>query len=116
MPSLPEKAADVLTIVVLVSAAFLSFRRIFKKEVRALTELWDWFLMSAVLLPFITGFMAFHKIGDYLTVMHIHILAGELLLVLIGWTKLGHGIFFVFGRILVSGEYALGRGARTWDY
>lgn len=116
MPSLPEKIADVFTMIVLISAAFLLSRRIFKEEVRALTGLRDWMLMGAVLLPFITGFMAYHSIGDYDTVMLIHILAGELLLVLIGWTRLGHGIFFVFGRILVPGEYALGRGGRTWDY
>jgi hypothetical protein len=43
-----------------------------------------------------------------------HILAGELMLIVIPFTKLGHMLFFFLYRFLIGSEYSFGQGTRTW--
>jgi nitrate reductase gamma subunit len=46
--------------------------------------------------------------------MTVHILAGEVLLMTIPFTKLGHMLFFFLYRFLIGNEYSFARGERTW--
>ena len=65
--------------------------------------------------PFLTGFMAYHQWGDYKTIVTIHVLAGQLMLVAIPFTKVGHMVFFFFVRTLFGSEFSMWRGRRTWS-
>ena len=69
-------------------------RRIIVKHVRALSSREDYLLMFVVLIPFVTGMMARGWIGNYDAVMFIHYIGAHILLVSIGWTRLGHFVFF----------------------
>lgn len=112
--SISDGTADVMTVVFLVCAAFLFARRLYRPEVRVLSSLWDYTLLVLTMLPFLTGFLAFHQIGPYPFMMILHILSAEVLLILIPFSKLGHIILFFFSRAFIGFEMGQRRGARAW--
>jgi nitrate reductase gamma subunit len=112
--SLPESFTDGLTIAVLICAAFFLMRRLFLARVRAITSFYDYVVLLIAAAPFLTGFLAYHQWFDYRIVMILHILAGELMLITIPFTKLGHMLFFFLYRFLIGSEYSFTRGSRTW--
>jgi len=89
--------------IALATGIFLLLRRIFVKHVRALSSWRDYAVMFCVLIPFITGMMARVGIGNYDAVMFIHYLGAHILLVSIGWTRLGHFIFFSVALFVTTG-------------
>jgi nitrate reductase gamma subunit len=112
--SLPESLTDVLTLVVLICMAFFLGRRLFLARVRVITSLYDYVVLLIALAPFLTGYFAYHQWFNYDTVMTVHILAGEVMLITIPFTKLGHMLFFFLYRFLIGNEYSFARGERTW--
>ncbi|SFM40394.1 hypothetical protein [Thermodesulforhabdus norvegica] len=114
LPSLNDTVADWLTVVFIVSALVLLGRRILRPEVRFLTTWWDYTLLLLCSLPFITGFMAYHRIGPYGPVMVLHLLSAEVLLAIIPFTKLAHVVLYFFTRAFIGAEMGARRGARCW--
>jgi nitrate reductase gamma subunit len=112
--SIPDVVADTLTVFMLASVAFLIFRRIRRAEVRILTSAWDYTLLIFTSAPFITGFLAYHQWGPYETLLILHILFAEVLLILIPFSKLSHMILFFFTRAFIGFEMGGRRGARSW--
>ena len=105
--SLPDSLADIMTFVVLVGAFFLAARRLVVKEVRRLSSSANWALLLLIAGVFLTGMIAYHHWGPYRTMLITHILAGELLLVLIPFSKLIHMILFFFTRGYLGAEYEI---------
>jgi hypothetical protein len=114
LPTLSEQVADALTIVLMVCGGFFLLRRVFVRRMRAITTAWDYIILLVTLTPFVSGFLAFHQWGDYQTVVIVHILSGELALILIPFTKLNHMIYFFLYRLLIGSEYSFGQGKRVW--
>jgi hypothetical protein len=114
LPSISDRWADILSLVFIGSGLFLFIRRLYKKEVRILTSTWDFVLLWMTMLPFITGILAYHQLGIYNIIMILHILSGEILLVLIPVTKLSHMVLFFFTRAYIGFEIGGRRGARSW--
>lgn len=112
--SIPDNVADAMTIVLIASACFLVIRRIRRAEVRILTGAWDYTLLILTTAPFITGLLAYHQWGPYETLLILHILSGQVLLILIPFTKLSHMILFFFTRAFIGFEMGGRRGARSW--
>ena len=112
--SLPESMTDVFTLVVLICLAFFLARRLFLARVRAITTLYDYVVLLIVAAPFLTGYFAYHQWCHYETVMTIHILAGEVMLITIPFKKLGHILFFFLYRFFIGNEYSFAKGARAW--
>jgi nitrate reductase gamma subunit len=112
--SVPDIWADTMSVILLGSILFLVIRRIVRSEVRILTSAWDYTLLGLTALPFLSGFLAYHQFGPYETLMIAHILSGEILLVLIPFTKLGHMVLFFFTRAFIGFEMGERRGARSW--
>ena len=112
--SVPDIWADTMSVILLGSILFFITRRIVRSEVRILTSAWDYTLLGLTALPFLTGFFAYHQFGPYETLMIAHILSGEILLVLIPFTKLGHMVLFFFTRAFIGFEMGGRRGARSW--
>ena len=112
--SLPESITDILTLVVLICVAFFLGRRLFLSRVRVITSLYDYTILLIALAPFLTGYLAYHQWFHYDTVMTVHVLAGEVMLITIPFTKLGHMLFFFLYRFLIGNEYSFARGERTW--
>jgi nitrate reductase gamma subunit len=112
--SLPESITDILTVVVLICAAFFLARRLFLARVRAITTPYDYVILLIAAAPFLTGYFAYHQWFNYDTAMTLHILAGEVMLITIPFTKLGHMLFFFLYRFLIGSEYSFAKGARAW--
>lgn len=112
--SMPDAWADVMTVVLICSGLFLLIRRVVRVEVRILTTAWDYTLLMLTTLPFLTGFLAYYQWGPYETLLILHILSGEILLILIPFSKLGHVILFFFTRAFIGFEMGGRRGARSW--
>ena len=112
--SLPDALADGMTVVLIAAAVFLFVRRGIRPEVRILTSSWDYALLILTVLPFLTGFLAYHQWGPYELLLIVHILLGEMLLILIPFTKLGHMLLFFFTRAFIGFEMGGRRRARSW--
>ncbi len=112
--SMPDRWADALTIVVIGTVFFLFIRRLARPEVRILTSFWDYFLLVLTLLPFLTGFLAYHQWGSYNTILTLHILSAEILLIVIPFSKLAHVFLFFFTRAFIGFEMGGRRKARAW--
>jgi len=113
-PSLPEVLSDFFTVLVILCCAVFLFRRVFMRRVRAISSGYDYFVLLITAAPFITGFMAYHQLFDYRTVILTHMIAGEAMLILVPFTRLGHALFFFLYRFFVGSEYSFGQGKRVW--
>lgn len=112
----PEMMADILTLIVIMGGVFFVMRRLIIRRVRALTTLYDYIIVAIVVAPFVTGYMATHQWLNYETFLILHILAGELMLMAIPFTKLKHGLLFFLYRYQMNYEHCLGSGDRVWSY
>jgi len=112
--SLPEVITDGLALIVLIGVVFFAGRRLLVRRVRAITTGYDYMMLGIVAAPFATGFFAYHQIFDYRTIMILHLLSGEVLLIALPFTKLAHMLFFFLYRFLIGSEYSFTRGTRTW--
>ena len=113
-PSIPERVMDLLTIFVIAVSLYYLVRRAFSTTYRFPRIFRDYFAILATAAPFVTGFIAYHQWFDYRTVIICHMLSGQLMLIALLYTKLGHLIFFFFGRIYLHGELNFTRGTRVW--
>jgi len=112
--SLPESVADVLTVLVILACLFFAGRRIFLPQVRYVTSVMDWVVLLIVLLPFLTGFLAYHQVGPYKVMIILHILFGEIMLAAIPFTRLSHMLLTPFSRGYIGSEFGGVRQAKDW--
>jgi nitrate reductase gamma subunit len=112
--SLKDWMADLMTILVLVICVYFGVRRFRDPNVRFVSTFRDWLVLALVALPFMTGFLAFHQIFDYQTMVVIHILTGEILLVSIPFTRLNHMIYALPMRAYIGSEFGAVRQSRDW--
>jgi len=112
--SLPDGVADAMTLVVIAVCLFFAGRRFMRPEVRFITTGQDWLALAIVLLPFLTGFLAYHQVLDYQVMVVAHIVAGEIMLAAIPFTRLSHMVFSAFTRAYMGSEFGGVRHARDW--
>lgn len=114
LPSLPGAVADTLTFMSLAGLALLALRRLGVPAARHLTTWEDWLIIALTFLPFFTGAMArFAPESSYSTWILLHILSGELFLILAPFTKLSHIVLFFMSRAQLGMDYAIKRGGRS---
>jgi hypothetical protein len=114
LPAFADGITDALTILTMFGGLLFLGRRILLRRVRAICTLGDYLALFITLAPFVTGFMAYHHLGDYRMVITIHILCGEIMLAALPFSKLGHMLYFFLYRFLLGGEYGLARRSRVW--
>jgi nitrate reductase gamma subunit len=107
---IPAGLADGMTLVFIAIAIFFLIRRIVSPDVRLLSSFSDYFILVVTVLPFLTGYFLTHGTLDGISLFKthmqlIHILSGELMLILIPFTKLSHFILFFFSRGASSIEF-----------
>jgi len=113
--SLPSSLIDTLTVVVLLGVLFMLVRRAVIPRVRAVSSFNDFVFLFIAAAPYLTGFLAYHQWLPYKTMVTLHMLAGELMLIAIPFTKLSHMVFFFFVRGFVESEHSVARGDRVWS-
>lgn len=98
-PALPSPVIDatsVITIITLVAVLVHRLRDPVKRFLSTFDDYIGWFV---TILPLITGYIAFHRIGlPAPTLLAIHILSIQLLMVVLPFTKLMHMFTFVLAR------------------
>ncbi|MEW6262853.1 MAG: TmcC family electron transfer complex membrane anchor subunit [Thermodesulfobacteriota bacterium] len=112
--SVSDHAADIMTAIVITACVFFAVRRAARREVRYVTSAADWAVLSLVALPFLTGFLAFHQIGDYQFMIILHIVSGEIWLAAIPFTRLSHMLLAPFTRAYMGSEFGAVRRAKDW--
>ena len=109
-----DNVADILTVVVILSLIFFIIRRLLVPEVRFLTQAADFIFILIVAIPFVTGFLAYHQFSDYRIVMIVHVISGELMLILIPFTRFFHMFMAPFTRAYTGSEFGGVRHAKDW--
>ena len=112
--SLPDLLADLMAIWVILACIYFLVRRWVVPEVKKVTRPVDILILAIILLTFLTGFLAYHQWGPYRPILISHVLAGEILLVAIPFSKLGHMLFFMFSRAYMGAEFGKVLKAREW--
>ncbi len=107
-------AADTMTLIVIAACIYFLVRRIVLPEVQFLTSLSDYAILAVVAAPFITGFWTYHQFPGFQVMGIIHILAGEIMLAAIPFTRLSHMLFFPFTRGYMGSEFGAVRHAKDW--
>jgi len=98
-PALPTPVIDAVTIVTIITLLAVLLHRISSKVMRFLSSFQDYLVWLVTILPLVTGYLAFHRIG--LTpplLIAIHILSVELLMVVFPFTKLMHTFTLLMAR------------------
>jgi len=114
LPSLPTHVGDARSFIVLAGCAVFAYRRLALPHVKGVTRSKDWFALIIVALPFLTGVLAYHQTGPVLLMTTLHILAGEVLIALIPFTRLSHALFVLFTRAYMGSEFGAVRNAKDW--
>ena len=98
-PSLPTSIVDAFAVVTIITLLAILVHRMRDNVLKFLTTTEDYLVWLLTILPLITGYIAFHRIGMTApTLLAIHILSVELLLVAFPFTKLMHAFTLVMAR------------------
>ncbi|MDP2431020.1 MAG: hypothetical protein Q8O33_03215 [Pseudomonadota bacterium] len=102
-PGLPSQFIDLAAVVTMAAMVVVLADRINKPVKRYLSTFGDWFTWTVTFLPVLTGWMAVqHLLLPYTTMLALHILSVEVLLVVLPFTKLFHA-FTLFGSRWYNG-------------
>lgn len=98
-PSLPTPIVDATAVVSIIAMLALLTYRMRNTVLRFLSTFEDYLVWLLTILPLITGYIAFHRIGMTApTLLAIHILSVELLLIVFPFTKLMHAFTTILAR------------------
>ena len=112
-PSLPTAIIDAATVVTLITLLAVLAYRLVNPVQRFLSGFQDYFVWLVTILPLLTGYLAFHRIGlPPPLLLAVHILSVELLMVTFPFTKLMHA-FTLFMARWYNGAIAGYRGVRS---
>jgi nitrate reductase gamma subunit len=112
--SLPDSLAIFMKLIVIAGCVFFLIRRIISPEVQYVTYPSDYIILAIVAAPFITGFLAYYQWFGYQIFTILHIVAGEIMLVAIPFTRLSHMLFSPLTRAYMGSEFGGIRHARDW--
>jgi len=98
-PSIPTPVVDAMAVISIITLLAILVHRMRDNVLKFITTKEDYLVWMLTILPLITGYMAFHRIGlTAPTLLAIHILSVELLLVAFPFTKLMHAFTLVLAR------------------
>ncbi len=98
-PALPTPVIDAMTVVTIIALLAILIHRMNNKALKFISTKEDYFVWLITILPLITGYLAFHRIGMTApTLLALHILSVELLMVTFPFTKLMHAFTIALSR------------------
>ena len=110
-PALPEIVVRVSTYVLLASILITAYRRLRHPVLKLLSNFDDWFSLVMTALPVATGLIAALPAERNDTLVGIHVLTFNLLLIWFPFGKLMHA-FLIFGSRYATGVAFAHKGAR----
>lgn len=112
-PALPNPVIEIAAVLGIGALIAVLVHRLMDPVTRHLSDFQDYFTWLLTILPMVTGYMAWHRIGtDYTTALALHILSFEVLLVAIPFTKLSHMVTLFIAR-WYNGAFAGYRGVQS---
>jgi nitrate reductase gamma subunit len=99
-PALPTPVIDATTVVTIIALLAVLVHRLWHPVMRFLSRFQDYLAWLVTILPLVTGYLAFHRVGvaSPPTLIAIHILSVELLMVVFPFTKLMHAFTLFMAR------------------
>ncbi len=98
-PSLPTPVVDAIAVISIIALLAVIVHRFNNKVLRHLNNFEDILVWFVTIAPLVTGYIAFHRIGmTGPTLLGIHILSVELLMVVFPFTKLMHAFTLFMSR------------------
>ncbi|NNJ90415.1 MAG: hypothetical protein HKP55_01960 [Gammaproteobacteria bacterium] len=95
----PNYIIDFFTVLSIAAMMYTLVQRRIDPSRRILTTVSDYVAWLVTFIPFVTGYMAFHRLGpDYTLMLALHILSVELLMIALPLTKLTHAVTFAISR------------------
>ena len=95
--AIPQALADYLTLIAIAAVAVLFVKRVSARATRALSQPQDYLIPLLIMVPFISGYLAVHpgiNPFEYSSTMFVHVMSGNVLLVLLPFSKLSHVVLF----------------------
>jgi len=92
-PAIPNGAANLLSIVAVITAVALVIQRVASRATRALSRFQDYAIPLIVALPFASGMLVMHPALNpfsYEAMLLVHVMSASVLFVLVPITKLSH--------------------------
>ena len=112
-PALPTPVIDATAVITMITLIAILLHRINNPVLRFLSRFQDYRVWFLTILPVATGYIAFHRIGlPPPSLIAIHILSVELLMVVFPFTKLMHA-FTLFMARYYNGAIAGYRGVKS---
>jgi nitrate reductase gamma subunit len=112
-PGLPSGLVTIISVVTLTLFLAVLFRRVTNRVMRMLSNFDDYFSWFITMLVIVTGLAATAHIGaPYQTLLGIHILSFDLLLVWFPFGKLMHA-FYIFPSRAINGALLARKGATS---
>lgn len=109
-PNLPSQVIDTVAVVTMAAMVLVLVDRINKPVKRYLSTFGDYLAWALTFLPVLTGYLAVkHMVLPYTTMLALHILSVELLLIALPFTKLIH-VFTLFASRWYNGDINGKRG------
>jgi nitrate reductase gamma subunit len=98
-PALPTPVVDATAVITMIALIAVLLHRLKDPVLRFLSNFQDYFAWFLTILPLFTGYLAFHRVGlPPPTLLAIHILSVELLMVVFPFTKLMHAFTLFMAR------------------
>jgi nitrate reductase gamma subunit len=98
-PALPTPVVDATAVITIIALVVVLVHRITDPVLRFLSRFQDYFVWFVTILPLVTGYIAFHRLAlPPPTLIAIHILSVELLMVAFPFTKLAHAFTLFIAR------------------
>jgi nitrate reductase gamma subunit len=112
-PGLPTTVIDATTVVTIIAMIAVLVHRLRHPVIRFLSRFQDYLVWFVTILPLVTGYLAFHRIGLTPTMLiAVHILSVELLMVVFPFTKLTHAVTLFMARYY-NGSISGYRGVKS---
>jgi nitrate reductase gamma subunit len=105
-PTLPLPIVDWLAAVTIVAMVILFINRLINPVLKLITGPAEWINLLLVFLPMLTGYlMTHHVLSPYEMLFSLHMLAVDVLLIWIPFSRISHFIFYFFARTIHGVEF-----------
>lgn len=95
----PNYIIDFFTVLSIAAMVYTLAQRFVNPARRMLGRMSDYLAWVVTFLPLVTGYMAYHRLGmNYTTMLAVHILSVELLMIALPISKLTHVVTFSMSR------------------
>ncbi|WP_300674026.1 hypothetical protein [Desulfoluna sp.] len=114
LPRFPEPLSDILALAALGALLFFLGRRLFLRTVRYISTPGDHLLLFSLIALFASGLWARFQMPGFPEATLIHLMAGNLLIASIPFTRLSHIFYVLLTRGYAGSEFGGVRMAKDW--